>query len=227
VLVETERERGFTDDELAFLKAFGEQVAIAFNNARLYATIEAQATVDGLTGLANHRTFYDRLGQELARAQRYGTPVSLLMIDIDDFKGLNDTWGHQAGDEVLRELGHVLADQLRQDVDVPARYGGEEFALILPNTDVLRGGPADSPREEPAVGHGEGAEALGERLRAVIAGTAFRVGDGGQTAHLTVSIGVATYPAMARDMDDLVAHADAALYAAKRTGKDLVRVYRR
>jgi PleD family two-component response regulator len=227
VLVETECERGFTDDELAFLKAFGEQVAIAFNNARLYATIEAQATVDGLTGLANHRTFYERLGQELARARRYGTPVSLLMIDIDDFKGLNDTWGHQAGDEVLRELGHVLADQLRQEVDVPARYGGEEFALILPNTGVLRGGLTDSPGEEPAVGHGEGAEALAERLRTVIAGTAFRVGDGGQTAHLTVSIGVATYPAMARDMDDLVAHADAALYAAKRTGKDLVRVYRR
>jgi PAS domain S-box-containing protein len=226
VLVETERERVFTEDELSFLEAFGEQVAIAFSNARLYATIEAQATADGLTGLANHRSFYDHLGQELTRAQRYGTPVSLLMIDIDDFKLLNDTWGHQAGDEVLRELGRILAEQLRQDVDVPARYGGEEFAVILPNTGVLRGARYGAQDPDAASGHGEGAEALGERLRSLIAGTAFRVGDD-QTAHLTVSIGVATYPEMARDMDDLVAHADAALYAAKRTGKDLVQVYRR
>ena len=227
VLVETERERAFTGDELSFLAAFGEQVAVAFNNARLYATIELQAAVDGLTGLANHRTFYDRLGQELARAQRYGTPVSLLMIDIDDFKLLNDTWGHQAGDEVLRQLGRILAEQLRQDVDLPARYGGEEFAVILPNTGVLRGERPGAAPAQVAAGHGEGAEALGERLRSVIAGTAFAVGESGDTARLTVSIGVATYPEMARDMDDLVAHADAALYAAKRTGKDLVQVYRR
>ena len=227
VLVETECERVFTDDELSFLAAFGEQVAIAFNNARLYATIEVQATVDGLTGLANHRTFYDRLGQELTRAQRYGTPVSLLMIDIDDFKALNDTWGHQAGDEVLRELGRVLTERLRQGVDVPARYGGEEFAVILPNTGVLRGAESGAQSLDATTEQGEGAEALGERLRSIIAGTAFEVGEDGQTARLTVSIGVATYPEMARDMDDLVAHADAALYAAKRTGKDLVQVYRR
>ena len=206
------------------------------NNARLYATIEAQATMDGLTGLANHRSFYDRLGQELARGRRYGSPVSLLMLDIDDFKGLNDTYGHQAGDEVLRLLGRVLAEHLRQDVDLPARYGGEEFAVILPNTPPSAGprGAADSEDESsagpdgdgPAQGHSEGAEALAERLRAVIAACAFPVGDSNGPARITVSIGIATWPAVAENMDDLVARADAALYAAKRAGKDRVAVCR-
>ena len=262
VIVETEAERVFSGEELAFLMAFGEQVAVALNNARLYATIEALATSDGLTGLANHRTFYERLEQELARARRYGTPVSLLMIDIDDFKVLNDTWGHQAGDAVLRSLARLLAGGLRHNVDLPARYGGEEFAVILPNTPLGRsqrdaaeteeeagaGGPdggegapdagagttgagAGEPvgpeeDEPPPDGHSEGAAALAERLRALVAATAFPVGGDGAAARLTVSIGVAAFPATALEMDGLVACADAALYAAKRTGKDLVQVYR-
>lgn len=236
VLIETENERIYTADELAYLRAFGEQVAIAFNNARLYARIEAQATIDGLTGLANHRAFYDRLGQEIARGRRYGSPVSLLMLDIDDFKALNDTYGHPAGDEVLRLLGGVLTQQLRRDVDLPARYGGEEFAVILPNTPpsaipqhaAESRGEASAPPagEGPALGHGEGATALAERLRAAIAAHEFDVGEGTDPARITVSIGIATWPAMAGNMDDLVARADAALYAAKRAGKDRVAVCR-
>ena len=209
VLIETEAERRFTEDELAFLLAFAEQVAIAFNNARLYTTIEALATVDGLTGLANHRTFYERLEQELARARRYDTPVSLLMIDIDDFKVLNDTWGHQAGDAVLRSLARLLSDALRFNVDIPARYGGEEFAVILPNTPLGRvtrdGAPGDpgdgdcpdgvddtcmpavtlGPDEPPPNGHGEGAAALAERLRALVAATEFPISETrpGDAAH--------------------------------------------
>ena len=216
------------------MSAFGEQVAIALSNARLYATIEAQATHDGLTGLANHRAFYERLSQELARGHRYDSPVTLLMLDIDDFKDVNDTYGHPAGDEVLRLLAGVLAEQLRRDVDFPARYGGEEFAVILPNTPpspaaggVTRSGGAQaaSPDEAgPAHGHSEGAFALAERLRSVVAAREFEVGGG--PARITVSIGVATWPTMAQNMDDLVAHADAALYAAKRAGKDGVAVFR-
>jgi diguanylate cyclase (GGDEF)-like protein/PAS domain S-box-containing protein len=221
VLIETEAERAYTPDELEYLSAFGEQVALALNNARLYATIEAQATMDGLTGLANHRTFYERLAQELARGRRYGSPVSLLMLDIDDFKVLNDTYGHPAGDEVLRLLGRVLTEQLRRDVDLPARYGGEEFAVILPNTSTSPGPPGGETGDGP----GEDAEALAERLRAVIAARAFPVGGSGP-ARITVSIGIATWPAMAQNMDDLVARADAALYAAKRAGKDRVAVCR-
>ena len=136
VLIEDERERVFTDEELDFMAAFGEQVTLVLTTAR-------SATTDGLTGLANHRVFYERLGQELARAQRYGTPVSLLMIDIDDFKELNDTYGHPAGDEALRRLGRLLSEHLRRDVDLPARYGGEEFAVVLPSTRV---GPCPATR---------------------------------------------------------------------------------
>jgi diguanylate cyclase (GGDEF)-like protein/PAS domain S-box-containing protein len=222
VLIETEAERVYTSDELEYLSAFGEQVALALNNARLYATIAAQATMDGLTGLANHRTFYERLAQELARGRRYGSPVSLLMLDIDDFKVLNDTYGHPAGDEVLRLLGRVLSEQLRRDVDLPARYGGEEFAVILPNTSTSSG-PLGGI--ESGAGPSEDAEALAERLRAVIAACEFPVGGAGP-ARITVSIGIATWPAMAANMDDLVARADAALYAAKRAGKDRVAVCR-
>jgi GGDEF domain-containing protein len=231
VLIETEQERVFTDDELSFLQAFGKQVAIAFNNARLYATIEALATVDGLTELANHRTFYERLEQEIARARRDGAPLSLLMIDIDDFKVLNDTWGHQAGDAVLRALARLLAGQLRQNIDVPARYGGEEFAVILPSTSLLEDAGSDvtgAPHAGVAThDHREGAAALAERLRAIVGAAEFHAGDSGGTARLTVSIGVATYPDAGREMDELVAAADAALYVAKRGGKDRVSVYSR
>ena len=110
------------------------QATAALTNARLYRAIQEQAITDGLTGLFNHRYFYERLAQEFARAQRYGLPLSLLMLDIDDFKTFNDTHGHPAGDLVLREVGRLLSTQLRRDVDVAARYGGEEFAVLLPNT---------------------------------------------------------------------------------------------
>jgi PAS domain S-box-containing protein len=222
VIIEDEQARVFTQEELDFMGAFGEQVTLALTTAR-------SATTDGLTGLANHRIFYERLGQELARARRYGTPVSLLMIDIDDFKDLNDTYGHPAGDEILRRLSGLLVDHLRRDVDLPARYGGEEFAVILPNT---RPGPSGSDAEGERAGggalppgHREGAEVLAERLRALVAATEFPVEGQGADARVAVSIGVASYPEMAGDMDDLVARADAALYAAKRAGKDRVEVY--
>jgi PAS domain S-box-containing protein len=223
VLVEDEHERTFTAGEKEFMRAFGEQVTLALSTAR-------SATTDSLTGLANHRVFYERLEQELARAERYGTPVSLLMIDIDDFKELNDTHGHPAGDEALHRLGLLLTEQLRRGIDLPARYGGEEFAVILPNTGVDSGAlelEADAQPDDgaPAPGHGEGAEALAERLRAVIAERPLSLAGSDAPVRLRVSVGVASFPDMAGNMDDLVARADAALYAAKRAGKDRVEVY--
>ena len=224
VLVEVERERVFTAAELDFMRAFGEQVTLALSTAR-------SATTDGLTGLANHRVFYERLEQELARGRRYDAPVSLLMIDIDDFKELNDTYGHPAGDEALRRLGLLLAEQLRRGIDLPARYGGEEFAVILPNTAVESAPPGEEGAAPqygagvPAPGHREGAEALAERLRGAIAASRFPLAEGTEPVSVRVSIGVASYPDMAANMDDLVARADAALYAAKRAGKDRVEVY--
>jgi GGDEF domain-containing protein len=224
VVIEDQAERVFSEEELEFMRAFGDQVTLALTTAR-------SATTDGLTGLANHRVFYERLGQELARARRYGTPVSLLMIDIDDFKELNDTHGHPVGDEALRRLGWLLSEQLRRDIDLPARYGGEEFAVILPNTGV-DGLPTAAqetgarPEEgAPATGHREGAEALAERLRTIVSASPLTMTVSGTPVSVAVSIGVASFPDMADDMDDLVARADAALYAAKRAGKDRVEVY--
>jgi diguanylate cyclase (GGDEF)-like protein len=241
-LVDRLRENRFGDGEVSFARALGEHAAIALNNARLYAQIEAQATRDGLTGLANHRCFYDRLAEEFERARRYGQPLALLMLDIDDFKKLNDTYGHPAGDEVLRLIGRLLREELRSGGDLAARYGGEEFSVILPNSGAPKeGGVVDSSAVRDPVGaqtartaqpaeagpcRGNGAAALAERLRRRIATAEFPIGSGGRVVHVTVSIGVASYPRGAASMEELVEHADMALYAAKRAGKDRVAVCR-
>ena len=246
-LARSSRQRRFVQGELSFARALSEHAAIALNNARLYAQIEDQAMRDGLTGLANHRGFYDRLAEEIERGRRYGTPVGLLMLDIDDFKKLNDTYGHPAGDEVLRTIGRLMNEELRSGGDLAARYGGEEFCVILPNTAARpsaegvpaagAAGESGDGTAEPNAGetgaeltaaadgeHHHGAAALAERLRRRIATCEFLLGPNGESVRLTVSIGVASFPAAAEQMDELVARADAALYAAKRSGKDRVEV---
>ena len=229
VLAETAAEREFTADELEYLGALGEQAAVALHNARLYATIEAQAATDGATGLANHRAFYERLEQELARSARYATPVSLLMLDIDDFKAINDVHGHLTGDEALRTIARAIAAEVRTGVDIPARYGGEEFAVILPETPCAPpndGGP-DALFDRPATEAGtqaDAAAAIGERIRARVAAEPF-VTETGDELRLTVSIGVAGVTHAAQDARSLIACADAAMYAAKAAGKDCVRVF--
>ena len=238
VLVETEVERHWSDEEVALARALGDQAAVAIEHARLYRRVQDQAITDGLTGLFNHRYFYERLEQEIARARRYGTPVSLLMIDLDDFKAFNDRHGHLAGDAVLREMAKVLGSELRAKLDIAARYGGEEFAVILPNTPMLaatgaqmemdlsgkltRAGDADVP---PAPGHPRGAEEVAERIRRRVAAAHFTGGDGRRLSRLTVSIGVAVFPHRTSSPEDLVGTADAALYKAKRAGKDRVESY--
>src|SRR5664280_3473358 len=138
-LIETRGERHFGSDEIELAHGIGEQAALAFQNARLYRSLQEQADTDGLTGLYNHRHFFERLAEEVARAKRYELPLSMLMIDIDDFKAYNDAFGHPCGDALLRALAVVLQAQTRQQVDLVARYGGEEFAIILPNTDPESG----------------------------------------------------------------------------------------
>ena len=219
-LVERSKSRRFAEAELSFALALGEHAAIALNNARLYAQIEDQATKDGLTGLANHRHFYDRLAEEIERARRSRAPLTLLMLDIDDFKKLNDTYGHPAGDEVLRVMGRLMREELRKGGDVAARYGGEEFCVIL--SDTAAGRRRDGTPEGAA---DEGGAAIAERLRRRIAAYQFAIASDGAPVHITVSIGVASWPDAAEDLDGLVARTDAALYAAKRAGKDRVEIY--
>lgn len=183
------------------------QLADAFNAmaAKLEesrAALEALATHDGLTGLYNHRTFYTLLHEELERAQRFKRPVSLLMLDIDHFKHVNDTHGHPAGDAVITGLSDLLDRQARA-IDRVCRYGGEEIMLILPETAADEAGR------------------IAERLRAAVEAQPFDV-NRGAPVRITVSIGVAAWPAQADSAQALVAAADAALYAAKNAGRNRV-----
>lgn len=176
------------------VERFCSHAALALRNASLVDQLRDMAATDGLTGVANRRTFEAALEVELARAGRSGSSVSLVLLDIDHFKKLNDTHGHQAGDEVLRTVARTLKDQSRA-FDTPARYGGEEFAVIMPACDVID------------------AERGAERLRRAIGRL-----DG--VAKVTVSTGVATFPVHAADADSLVQRADGALYESKGAGRD-------
>ncbi|MDD2920128.1 diguanylate cyclase [Rhodoferax sp.] len=166
---------------------------------------EELASHDGLTNLYNHRTFYSLLQDEIIRTQRFKRPVSLLMLDIDHFKDVNDTYGHQAGDAILKDLSVLLETQARA-VDRVCRYGGEEFMVILPETEATV------------------AMQIAERLRAPVERQPFNIG-GGKTVRITVSIGVATYPQQANALEGLIKAADVALYAAKEGGRNRVTRY--
>lgn len=176
--------------------------ALSLQNARLLQQVQKQAETDALTGLANRRTFEAALVREMSRAARNGEQLTLAMFDIDHFKSLNDTYGHQAGDEVLKKVATALVEASR-DFDTPARYGGEEFAVILPSC---------STRESLSVA---------ERLRKSLSEIE------GLPVAVTASSGVATFPTHAADMDSLIKAADEALYESKRAGRDRVTRSRR
>ncbi len=196
----TER-REFDGDEIQLLSTFASQAAISIENARLFQETRQLAITDELTGLANHRQFYQQLAREVRRSQRYQRPLTLLMLDLDEFKQYNDRYGHLAGDRALREVAEVLRRNAR-DVDILARYGGEEFAIILPETDLER------------------AAFQAERIRGAVAEHAFRGRDASTQGDLTVSIGVAALTPGMRRIEDLVHDADQALYRAKSQGRN-------
>ncbi len=179
------------------------QVSASIENIALHELVSEQAVTDELTGLSNNRRFRELISKETARAHRFGHELSLILLDIDDFKRVNDTHGHLQGDEVLRTIGVVLASESR-GVDEPARYGGEEFAVALPETGL------------------GGAVELGERIRARIESEAIPRIDGSGTLKVTASVGAASMPASADSARTLIAAADAALYEAKRCGKNRV-----
>jgi diguanylate cyclase (GGDEF)-like protein len=174
---------------------------IALSNARQHRTVEQQALVDGLTGLANRRLCSAALEKELARAQRFKEPLTLVLADIDDFKLINDRWGHPTGDDVLRAFADRMRESVRE-IDLAGRWGGEEFALLLPGTDL------------------EGGRQLAERIRAEL-GTQQLTAPDGEPIAVSASFGVASFPAAANPKE-LVAAADVALYEAKHSGKNQV-----
>ncbi|MBC7929070.1 MAG: sensor domain-containing diguanylate cyclase [Rubrivivax sp.] len=191
-------ERVWQDNELMLLRTVADQVAVAVNHARLFQQMQHQALTDSLTGCFNRRFFEIQLERDLHLATRMRQPVSLILLDIDHFKRVNDTHGHDAGDRALRIIADAIREEVR-GVDTAVRYGGEEFAIILPQA-----GP-------------EGALVVAERLRSRIERTEVP-----GVGCITASLGVATFPLDASSRELLVTTADRALFQAKRTGRNRV-----
>ena len=190
--------RCWAESELLLLHTVADQVTVAVNQAHLFAQLQEQALTDGLTGLYNRRAFEMQLARDLQFATRLRQPLSLIMLDLDNLKQINDRVGHEGGDNALRMLAESLRAELRA-VDTPARYGGDEFAIILPQADAA------------------GALLVAERLRYRIA----QVGLPGTSA-LTASVGLASFPEHASSREALCLLADRALYKAKRSGRNCV-----
>ncbi len=199
VITVARRGRPFTEDDLDVLQSLGAESALALENIELHFQVRRQAVTDELTGLANHGRFQALLNAEIEQVRRYRHPIGLIMLDIDDFKAVNDSYGHPQGDAVLRHVARVLQENSR-DADSPARYGGEELSLILPHTDL------------------EGAHAIAERIRSAVEGLQVARTDGQGALRITASLGVAA--STDGDKRALIADADGALYEAKRSGKN-------
>ncbi len=197
------RERAFSDSERDLVAYLAAQAAVSIENSFIHERARRQAVTDELTGLANPRRFHEALARELERIRRFSGEVSLVMVDIDDFKRINDEYGHQQGDLVLVGVARTLREQCRE-IDHVARYGGEEMALVLPQTDLA------------------GATELAERVRGAISRTSIPLLPHDGKVGVTASFGVAAVPESADDAQGLIAAADLALYRAKRAGKNRV-----
>jgi two-component system cell cycle response regulator len=184
-----------------------QHLAVSLHNTILYEKVKDLSMRDSMTGLYNFRHFLETLRQEIDKAKRYKDPLSCIMLDIDNFKTVNDTHGHQVGDMVLKELARSVSISVRSS-DIPARYGGDEFVIVLPKTDKVL------------------ALKLANRLMKLFSGKEIRISDNnGQNVKVTLSIGIAAFPDDTTDMDELMKMADEALYRAKAGGKNRIVEY--
>ena len=207
--VVSSRARPFSPEELADIESMAEQIAFTLDVARLRRAVQRLTTTDTLTSLKNREFLFERLAAEIARAHRYREPLSLVMVDLDDFREFNARHGNREGDRLLRAVANLIRSSVRQRIDIVCRYGGEEFAVLLPNT----------PTTAASAG------VVAERIRMAIETTKFRDENDDLLGHITASVGVAGYPLHADDADDLAAAALAAVRAAKAAGKNTVGLY--
>ena len=193
----------FEQEDAETLSSFAGQASVAIENVLLHQETQQLSITDGLTGVWNRRYLEMTLRKEIERAQRFGRPLSVLMLDIDRFKRVNDRYGHQRGDEVLIEITRRILGEIRGNIDVVGRYGGEEFVILLPETPT------------------GGARVVAEKIRTAIRDEAF-VGSSTEPIAVTVSMGIATYPEDGATAEELIRKADEAMYRAKAGGRDRV-----
>jgi len=194
---------GFSREDIALIELFSQSVGASIGNVKLFEKIQRQATTDGLTGLANHKRFYEILEKELWRSRRYGGQISLIMVDIDNLKKINDTYGHRAGDKVIRQISRKMKECIRQ-IDTAARYGGDEFAIILPNTSL------------------NDATIVAERMVNAVSDSPISWKK--KQIELSISVGLGQYDAN-YSPEDITSRSDKALYTAKQAGKNTVRIF--
>ncbi|MCX8118290.1 MAG: diguanylate cyclase [Desulfobacterota bacterium] len=205
ISLNSEQPNAFDAQDLQFFSVIGYQMAATLKHFQRFSSVKSMAVYDTLTSLYNRRYFDERLVVETQKAFYGGSALSLVMVDIDHFKRINDTFGHTEGDKVLKEIALLLKASVRKK-DTVSRYGGEEFVLILPDAGL------------------EEAVAISERIRRLVEQTLFDVGKA--KIHVTVSLGIANSPShRARTKEDLVRMADQALYDAKRGGRNRVCIY--
>ena len=193
----------FDSGDIALIGLFSQLVGASIGNIKLFEKIQHQATTDGLTGLVNHKTFYEILEKELWRSRRYGGQISMIMIDIDNLKKINDDYGHRVGDKVIKEISKRIKECIRQ-IDIAARYGGDEFAVILLNTSLID------------------ASIVAKRMVDAVAETPTAWNK--EQIPLSISVGLGQYDAGASP-EDITSRSDQALYAAKQAGKNTVRIF--
>jgi len=200
--ISSDQPDAFTDQQIRLLQIFADRVGFPLHKIRVQESLEGLAFTDAMTDLFNYRYFRTHLENQLRLARRFKRPLSLIIIDLDGFKSINDRYGHPAGDRLLVEIAKVLRSSVR-DSDLSARYGGEEFVIVCPETS------------------GADAFIVAERIRTTVEGMRFQLVPD-ETCAVTISIGIATYPLDAHDETTLIRTADIALYRAKRTGKNRV-----
>lgn len=202
VLNISDKPEGFSREDIVLAELIGQLVGASLGNIVLFERIQHQARTDGLTGLANHRTFYEVLERELWCSKRYGEQISMIMVDIDNLKHINDHFGHRTGDKVIKEISMRIQESIRQ-IDTAARYGGDEFAIILPNTSL------------------SDAAVVAERMVAIVSSSHITANK--EQVPLSISVGIGQYDANDTP-DEITSRTDKALYSAKQAGKNTFKI---